>query len=177
MMGLLRRIFGKKYIPSEDSDSDGESIEPIEVTLPFSGDFATDTASLVAYDLGALRHRFDDECDWWADPREELAELRARNLLIVGLGSDGFYDLTVTKSLAADVTRYSLQVPSGRFFIGPGEEVTGGGFEPDGKMGGIFVPLKVGDYAITVTRKGEGVCLGLAPSEPFENTTAEPVQV
>jgi Family of unknown function (DUF6386) len=148
-----------------------------QVSLPFRGEIGTDTASIVVYDLTALAHRIDDECDWWADPREELAELRARNVLVVGLGSDGFYDIEISQSFLPESSSFSLRVPSGNIFVGPGEEITGGGNQPDGKWGGFFVAVEPGDYSISISRDGTVLRVGLSISDPFENSAVEPIRV
>jgi hypothetical protein len=73
MMGLLRRWFGKKYIPSwERPDAADDAV--FGNLQPESGIY-TSTSTIVVYDLGALKHRLDDDVDWWADPTEELVEI------------------------------------------------------------------------------------------------------
>ena len=173
---MLKWLFGEKKNASEPAPAEHAARNP-EVELPFEGEIATDTASLVIFDVAALKHRFDDTCDWWADPRDELVELRARNVLIVGLGSDGFYDVSASDKLDITAARFSLKAPSGRIFIGPGEEITGGGFEPDGKWGGYFIAVPPGDCEVSVTRSESMICLGIAEAQAFENDATQPFVV
>jgi len=35
----------------------------------------TDTATLVIYDLMSLKHRINDDVDWWSLPEDELEEI------------------------------------------------------------------------------------------------------
>lgn len=35
----------------------------------------TDTAALVIYDLMSLKHRINDDVDWWSLPEDELEEI------------------------------------------------------------------------------------------------------
>ena len=173
-MGILRRLFGRKYIPlSERLDAPDE--------LVTGGDCAftsvhTDTAAIVIYDLGALKHRLDDDVDWWADPLEEIVEINNRNLLIIGLGSDGFYDLDVSDAGGFDRS-YSLFFPSGRVFIGAGEMVTGGGDEPDERCGGLFLDFAPGDYTVGIEWCDARLRIGIIRSASFENKITEPIRI
>lgn len=142
--------------------------------LPISGEIATDTACVAVFDLAALAHRVDDDCDWWAEPADELNELRARNLLIIGLGSDGIYAVEVTDAPVANAPVFSLHAPSGTIFVGAGEELSGGGYQPDGSGGGYLISVDPGDYSVSVGRRGDGLHLGLVRGEAFENDASEP---
>jgi hypothetical protein len=96
-MGILRRLFGRKYTPSWDMpDASVEEIAATSSTDSTDDGVYTGTAAIVIYDLESLQHRMNDDIDWWASPAEEISELNDRNLLIVGLGSDGFYDIDVS---------------------------------------------------------------------------------
>lgn len=172
-MGLLRRWFGKKYIPLDNSDGTGEvSLGNLQ---PEAGIY-TGTSTIVVYDLGGLKHRLDDDVDWWADPVEELVEIRQRNLLIVGLGADGFYDIEISE--ADDFARkYSLSFPSGRVFIGPGEMLTGGGDEPDPRYGGEFLDFEPGDYTVGLERVDDRLRMSFSRSVAFENNVSEPISI
>lgn len=173
-LGILRRLFGRKYIPSWELPD--EPHESAELDMERVRGFRTDTATVVIYDLESLKHRLDDEVDWWADPETEIAELRQRNLLIAGLESDGFYDLDLVEDAQISPC-YSLRFPSGRIFIGPGEVLTGGGDEPDECCGGVFLDVAPGDYKVAVSRSDDKVRISLVQSVAFENDVSEPVRV
>jgi len=173
MIRLLRRMFGPKYVrpPEKPAPNDAEAERPHRGREVYTG-----TATLVVYDPDSLKHRYDDEVDWWADPKDEVDELKNRNLLIIGLRADGFYDVLTTDSSEGAQHSFSLRFPSGRVFIGPGEELTGGGAEPTGQNGGFFLSVAPGDYRIAVSREDDLLTLGLVPEAPFENP-AEPVVI
>lgn len=173
-MGLLRRLFGRKYVPPQELDSAPTAID--NHSTPIGPGFYTSTATVVVYDLEGLRHRLDDDVDWWADPQAEMDELNQRNLLIVGLGFDGFYELDIAEEV--DFPRsYSLHFPSGKIFIGPGEALTGGGAEPDETCDGIFLDLAPGDYKVGVTLSDDQLRIGVIRSETFDNAVVEPIKI
>lgn len=78
-MGILRRLFGRKYIPEPELPSAHDG--PVDQSALAGPGFYTGTASVVIYDLESLRHRLDDDVDWWADPKAELDEINQRNVL------------------------------------------------------------------------------------------------
>lgn len=174
ILGLLRRLFGRKYSPAADllsaQDGSGNQDEP---TGP---GFYTSTATVVVYDLESLRHRLDDDVDWWADPKAELDEINRRNVLIVGLTFDGFYDLDIIKEDIGTAS-YSLRFPSGKIFIGPGEVMTGGGDEPDESCSGIFLDLPPGDYNVGIARIEDRLRISFIPAAVSDNAVIEPIRI
>ncbi|MFY9351777.1 MAG: DUF6386 family protein [Sphingobium sp.] len=173
-MGLLRRWFGKKYVPSRESPDAFDDAVSVNRQKEFG--IYTSTSTIAVYDLAALKHRLNDDVDWWADPAEELAEINLRNLLIVGLGGDGFYDLDIVEEEGV-ATRFSLCFPSGRIFIGPGEMLTGGGDEPAPQYGGMFLDFEPGDYAVGLERDDSRLRISITRSVAFENRVAEPIHM
>lgn len=170
IVGILRRLFGRKYNPSLD-----ELDTPTREEEPDQGIY-TGTATIVVYDLVSLKHRLNDDVDWWADPREELVEINRRNLLIIGLGSDGFYDVDVSDEV--DFPKcYSLSFQSGNVFIGAGEMLTGGGDEPEKRYGGMFLNFAPGDYRIGISRTGDRLRIGISQADAFSNDVLEPIQI
>ncbi|HEX7858324.1 MAG TPA: DUF6386 family protein [Sphingobium sp.] len=173
-MGILRRLFGRKHAPllevanAQDSSS-GKS-------GPASPSFYTSTATIVVYDLESLRHRLDDDVDWWADPEAEIDEINRRNVLIVGLGFDGFYDLDIVEE-DIGAQSYSLRFPSGKIFIGPGEALTGGGDEPDESCGGLFLNLPAGDYKVGINGSEDRLRVSIVPAAPFDNAIMESIRL
>lgn len=140
---------------------------------------ATDTATLAVFDLARLRHRLADPADWWTWPPDVLADLNAGNVLPVDLGADGVYTVTVHLDAdrpAEDATpRVSGLVgcDSGALVIGPGEDITGGGLEPDG----FRLPCRDGTYRAWVAALDEGelaVWLELVAGLPVNQFTDFP---
>lgn len=132
----------------------------------------TDTATLIIYDPSLLKHRLDDNYDWWSDPLEELAEVNQGNILFVGLTEDGAYELEVmngtSSPLAADQSQTDspvktshvqalLKNSSGRFYIGPGEAVTSEGEAPEESVAGHFVDVEPGNYEVTISSNGNQI--------------------
>ncbi|MEM6560225.1 MAG: DUF6386 family protein [Planctomycetota bacterium] len=115
--------------------------------------FATDTATMCVFDLAALRHRLSDAPDWWIEPEDMEAE-RGR-ALFVELGSDGVYAVRLLSHVKFEAQgRTLIECPSGRVFVGAGEEVTSGGIEPSAIRGGRFVELAVGAYWVSYAQEG-----------------------
>ena len=104
--------------------------------------FQTDTAELVLFDPTLLLHRLNDAADWWTVESNMLIEQNLANAMFVDLGTDGQYGLRLSLRQpdegSASVTSI-LKCESGRLFVGPGEETTSGGCEPDPTLGGEFV--------------------------------------
>lgn len=140
----------------------------------------TDTAALAVFDPACLGHRLSGSADWWSDPDEELAELRLGNAVIVALGADGHY--TVEVDTAAAVTRGDVTArvaSTGRLFVGPAEELPGGGSGPSTGLGGRYFAVPSGVFEAGFTRGGPAtVLVTLHPvTGPPENTATEPLEL
>jgi len=114
---------------------------------------ATSTAAICIFDPVALAHRLNDTADWWSDPDEEKLEMNSGNVYIAGLREDGIYNIDVEVRLSSlhDIHDNSLILisPSGKFFIGPAEDITGGGLEPSSRnTTGKILVLPVGKYLV-----------------------------
>ena len=137
----------------------------------------TDTATICIFDPVAMRHRKDDIGDWWSLPHNELEEVRLRNAIFLNVGNDGTYAVAIGAGSNEDGLELSLKVPSGNLFVGAGEEMTGGGFEPTGEWGGEFIALEPGDYRVSIARNEDALDIRLKPHEPFENKISELVRI
>ena len=117
----------------------------------------TSTASVCIFDPECLSHRVDNQPDWWSDFMEEIDEINKGNVMIVGLGVDGTYEATVdgANDDSCESVTALVRCRSGCFFVGPGEEITGGGFEPAtlNNRTGIFVDLTPSTYRVTVAKR------------------------
>jgi hypothetical protein len=144
-------------------------------------DFVTDTATMCVFDLAALRHRLEDDADWWSIPAEEVAEVNRGNVIFIGLGDDGRYAVEFG-AIAAEAAqlRCRLKVPKGRIFVGAGEEVSSEGLEPEAVRGGTFLELTPGVYELRAVRTGQRtVRLDLVETlgvEPL-NSLTEPLRL
>jgi hypothetical protein len=133
----------------------------------FNFKFVTDTSTLCVFDLGCLKHRLNDDVDWWSIPSDELSEVNNGNVAFLGLGGDGEFVVKLVGSIDNPKFRTNLKVPSGKVFIGAGEEVTADELEPECVRGGSFVDLKAGSYVLLA--KFENGVIELA----FESCTEE----
>jgi hypothetical protein len=118
---------------------------------------ATDTATLAIFDPARLRHRLNDPVDWWTVWEWVVAEMNAGNMLAINLQADGVYDVTI--HLDVDCPAESEQTVGGLIacggqavYIGPGEQVVGGGLTPDESLDGIYLPIAPGTYRVRVAR-------------------------
>lgn len=57
----------------------------------------TDTTTLVIYDLISLKHRINEDVDWWSLPEDEVEEVNKGNVLFLNLGDDGAYKVNIKK--------------------------------------------------------------------------------
>lgn len=114
----------------------------------------TDTATICMFDPTCLRHRIDDAGDWWSIPRDELSEVNAGNALILNVGSDGSYDVSFEEAPMEGMRCFALRIPSGRLFVGQGEQLSGGGLEPDAQWGGEFREVEPDHYIFGLLRRG-----------------------
>jgi hypothetical protein len=141
---------------------------------------AIDTATLAVFDPARLRHRLTDPADWWTWPPSVLPELNAGNVLAFHLGSDGVYSISIHLDEDRPTIDTSPTVKglvgcdSGTLFIGPGEQISGGGVEPDQSFGGLFLPIASGVYRVHVAMPGAGELevwleeVGESPTNRFE---------
>jgi Family of unknown function (DUF6386) len=132
--------------------------------------FTTDTATICVFDVARLKHRLTDDADWWSVPVAELAELNSGNAAFFGLGQDGTYQVRVVGALSEPAVTVNLQVPSGRVFVGAGEEVTSDGLEPECICGGAFVETGIGNFAVSAKRDGGTIYLCFERTEATTNT-------
>jgi len=134
---------------------------------------------MCVFDPAALRHRLDDEADWWSVPREEVLEMNQGNVGFFGLGSDGKYVVKMDAILATERSvACHLKCPSGRIFVGAGEEVTGQGLEPECVRGGMFIERVPGYYRIAVARRGSyEIALHITESLTAVNKFDSPVSI
>jgi hypothetical protein len=136
-------------------------------------DFTTDTATICIYDLDALKHRLNDDADWWSIEEDELEEVNQGNVCFVTIGSDGKYLVEIINSNTnnnLNFVRCNIKVPSGRVFIGAGEEVTSDGLEPECISGGTFINLKPNNYLVTLYRVNDyALSITFEPSKEKNN--------
>ena len=138
---------------------------------------ATDTATICIYDTKCLEHRKDDDGDWWSLPWEELEEVNRGNALFLNVGSDGFYEVNVESKNFDTTHEYNLKIPSGRLFIGPGEDITAGGFEPGVDWEGTFFELKAGNYICRIRREENVIRLFFSPGGDGENKLTDLIRI
>lgn len=138
---------------------------------------STDTATICIFDLVAIQYRKDDVGDWWSIPRDREVEIVKRSALFIDVGDDGNYQVEVVQNPAEGMLEFCLASPSGKAFVGPGEEMSGAGFEPTGEWGGIFIPVDGPYQRVSVVRRRDAIYLNMRPTEPFENDAIESIQL
>ncbi|MDH3641474.1 MAG: DUF6386 family protein [Gammaproteobacteria bacterium] len=127
---------------------------------------STGTAAFCVFDLEAMTHRLADSCDWWSVERDELAEINAGNCLIFGTGYDGGFDFDITqgRGLASPDVEVVIRAPSGRIYVGAGEDISGEDDQPEENSEyyrGLFLNVERGNYVVTVKRTGATIGVGL----------------
>ncbi|MGK5060879.1 DUF6386 family protein [Janthinobacterium sp. LB3P112] len=137
----------------------------------------TGTATVCVFDPALLRHKLDNDCDWWSLRSAELAAVNAGQVAFFNVGGDGAYDLTLHAELAEPHVVVHLAVVSGRVFIGAGEDVTGGGLEPDTAYGGLFVDVPAGSYRVQARRDGARISLAFVPASRSSNAFDDLVRI
>ena len=137
----------------------------------------TGTATLCVFDPALLRDKLEEDCDWWSIPSAELAAVNAGQVAFFNVGGDGAYDLVVHAELAEPHVSVHLAVVSGRVFIGAGEDVTGGGLEPDTAFGGLFVDVPVGGCRVQARRDGDLISLAFVPDARSSNAFGDLVRI
>ena len=137
----------------------------------------TDTATLVIYDLMSLKHRINDDADWWSLPEDEVEEINKGNLLFLNLGDDGAYKVHIKNDVNEYTGSLFLSVPSGKVFIGAGEDVTGGDLEPDDSdaISGEFISLDPGSYEVKYKKQGSDVLVSFTKATITGNSLEEGV--
>jgi hypothetical protein len=139
------------------------------MTADTSVRIVTGTATLCVFDPALLRHKLGDECDWWSIPSAELAAVNAGQVAFFNVGDDGAYALVLHDELAEPHASVHLAIVSGRVFVGAGEDVTGGGLEPDTAYGGLFVDVPAGNYRVQARRDGDLISLAFLPDARSSN--------
>ncbi len=140
-------------------------------------EISTDTATICMFDKECLAHRKDDVGDWWSLPRNELQEAVEGNALFLNVGDDGTYSVNILPNDFDSKHEYRIVVRSGKLFIGPGEEATGGGFEPDGAWGGEFIELEPGNYTCRIRREARVIDIFLAPGGDGRNSITDLIRI
>ena len=69
----------------------------------------TDTATLVIYDLMSLKHRINDDADWWSLPEDEVEEINKGNVLFLNLGDDGNYKVDIKNDIGDELQRKRIK--------------------------------------------------------------------
>lgn len=141
--------------------------------------FTTDTATLSIFDLVSLKHRVIDDADWWGIPEDELEEVNKGNVLFLNLGEDGQYTVRVVDNISENYKSLFLSVPSGKVFVGAGEDTSGGDLEPDGSdyMSGEFLILDIGNYEVRFRRDSLDIVISFIKSSENKNEESALIRI
>ncbi|WP_274517567.1 DUF6386 family protein [Sphingomonas sp. PAMC 26621] len=69
-----------------------------------------------------------------------------------------------------------MNTPSRRVFIGAGEEVSGGGFEPEG-ISGFFVEVREPNYRVFVSRDGLKISVKFVAAPASRNEVSQLIRL
>ena len=141
---------------------------------------STDTASLAFFDVESLKHRLSDTADWWDLEEDLIEEINEGKLGFCALRSDGYYKVSVAFTSATEAdAEFNLASPSGRLFIGPGEEITGAGYDPDNSKNncGKIINIEEDKIAVSVKRIDNNIHFYIVPSGSSTNAFESEVEV
>lgn len=128
-----------------------------------------------------LRHRLDDDADWWCYPEsEQLKELNSGNAAFIDVGRDGQHVGTLQEEpLQEWQFELWLKCPSGKVFIGAGEEATSDGMEPECDRGGLMLQVPAGAVHLRISSAEPGqIEISVCPvNEPSANAFTEPLRL
>ena len=132
-----------------------------------SFDITTDAATIAVFDLEALRHRIDDDGDWWTSPLfpELQAELGGHNLYLIDTRADGTFHAKVVQNDRMNDGAY-LNTPSRSVYIVSGEEIPGEGLIPECLRGGIELRIDSDCLHVKHTLSGSDVTIEIQTSGP-----------
>ncbi len=147
--------------------------------MPKEFSIFTDTATLSIFDLGAIKHRVSDAPDWWSIVEDEILEINKGNVAFLGLGDDGSYTIKVLDSIENAAGTLNLHFPSGKVFIGAGEDTSGGDLEPDGSdvIQGETLDFAPGHYSMGFARAGNTIELCFTLTSEKHNAIKEPIRL
>ncbi|WP_341351497.1 DUF6386 family protein [Enterobacter hormaechei] len=113
------------------------------------------------YDLVSLKHRLNDDADWWSLPENEVEEINKGNVLFLNLGDDGVYKVLIKHDVDEYTGALFLKVPSGKVVIGAGEDVTDGDLQPDDSdvISGELIILESGSYEVKYKKQSSEVLI------------------
>ncbi|MBW4227825.1 hypothetical protein JW317_01215 [Enterobacter cloacae subsp. cloacae] len=137
----------------------------------------TNTATLVIYDLMSLKHRINDDAEWWSLSEDEVEEINKGNVLFLNLGDDGVYKILIKHDVDEYTGSLFLKAPSGKVFVGAGEDITGGDLEPDDSdvISGEFMTFDPGSYEVKYKKQGSDVLISFTKATFTENSLEEGV--
>ena len=127
----------------------------------------TDTATIVLFDPECMRHRLNEDADWWSLPQEDLLVVTGANAAFMNVSADGCYELEVApyEELADADVELVVRNTSGRFFFGAGEMMSSAGLEPEAEYGNVFFDAEPGSYLVRARQRGSAVTVSLTATD------------
>ncbi|PXX44840.1 DUF6386 family protein [Undibacterium pigrum] len=140
-------------------------------------EFVTDTATMCVFDLACLKHRLEDDADWWSVSSAEIQEVNNGNVAFLNFKSDGKYFVSIVDTIDEPDVSVNLKLNSGRVFFGAAEEVSSDGLEPEALRGGIFLEFPVGLYALHIKKTGFSILVAIKISDISTNSFFSVVRI
>ncbi|MDP8776092.1 DUF6386 family protein, partial [Serratia marcescens] len=84
---------------------------------------------------------------------------------------DGQYTVRVVDNTSENYKSLFFNVPSGKVFVGAGEDTSGGDLEPDGSdyMSGVFLILDIGNYEVRFRRDSLDIVISFIKNSENKN--------
>jgi hypothetical protein len=123
----------------------------------------TDTATIVLFDPECMRHRLNEDADWWSLPQEELLEVNRANAAFMNVSANECYALELVphEEFADADVEFFVRNTSGRFFFGAGEMMSSVGLEPEAEYGNVFFDAAPGSYLVRARQRAGTVTVSI----------------
>lgn len=123
----------------------------------------TDPATIVIFDPECMRHRLEEDADWWSLPQEELLEVNRANAAFMNVSAVGSYEIELAphEELEDADVEFFVRNINGRFFFGAGEMISSAGPGPEAKYGNVVFDAAPGSYLVRARQRAGTVAVSI----------------